>query len=418
VGLADSQSKIQNLKSKIISLPHLVTLSPCHLVTSRRRGFSLIELLVVVSLLLLLVAITVPKLTPNRDARRLREAARAVAGFLDSARTQAMESGQPVGVAIQRMAANNNVAMVLNQVESPPPYTGDYPATVIGLTAPSGGSKQVSTPVGYAWTANVWFSDTAPPTSSSWYAAPKGDYGLYVQDGDFLRVNQQGYMWQVFQTATSTWTFAQATGFSNMASQTPPIYPSATSGTPPPPTGPGMPFQFYPQPNPGRMLRSAAAALELPVPAVIDLWASGGGTVATDPALQAFQPASATDTNPVIIMFNSLGTVDSVSYGGVRYTVTETMYLLLGNRDQAPLSSGAPTSATLPSAMPAPPLDFAEPNGRWVVIDPHSGATVVTDVDLSDARAAYSNTNPAAAIAASRQFGATGDTGMLDVGGQ
>jgi len=116
-------------------------------------------------------------------------------------------------------------------------------------------------------------SDTAPPTSSSWYAAPKGDYGLYVQDGDFLRVNQQGYMCRYSKRPPAPGPSRRRLVFRIWRRRRRDLsirhlWDAATAD------GSRMPFQFYPQPNPGRMLRSAAAALELPVPAVIDLWAS------------------------------------------------------------------------------------------------------------------------------------------------
>ncbi len=104
-----------------------------------RRAMTLIELLVVLTIIMLLAAATIPRLKPEVERSRVREAARAIQLYLSSARNQAMATGRPCGVMIERLAAENGCSMHLVQVETPPLYSGDTDnatATVTSTTGP------------------------------------------------------------------------------------------------------------------------------------------------------------------------------------------------------------------------------------------------------------------------------------------
>ena len=68
-----------------------------------RRGVTLTELLVVMGILMILFAAATPKLRPAIEARRTREAARAINAYFGSARATAMSSGRDCGVKIDRL---------------------------------------------------------------------------------------------------------------------------------------------------------------------------------------------------------------------------------------------------------------------------------------------------------------------------
>ncbi len=100
-----------------------------------RGGVTLVELLVVVTILMLLAAFAIPAIRPMTEGRRIREAVRAVDVFFTRARTRSVELQRPVGVVLQRMqqtdpAGNvvyqDDACNVLRMVEIPPPYAGDF----------------------------------------------------------------------------------------------------------------------------------------------------------------------------------------------------------------------------------------------------------------------------------------------------
>ncbi|KKK91278.1 hypothetical protein LCGC14_2714580 [marine sediment metagenome] len=92
---------------------------------SPRRGVTLIELLVVISILMLIAAVAVPAMRPALEGRRIREAARAINVYFGVAQGEAMRSGRPCGVILQRVEGLPQCAMVLQQALVPPPYAGD-----------------------------------------------------------------------------------------------------------------------------------------------------------------------------------------------------------------------------------------------------------------------------------------------------
>ena len=69
---------------------------------STRRGYTLLELVVVMAILLLLAAVVLPSIGAFRGDTRLRAAADVIRGELATARGHAMESGVPYRVAINQ----------------------------------------------------------------------------------------------------------------------------------------------------------------------------------------------------------------------------------------------------------------------------------------------------------------------------
>ena len=67
---------------------------------SRRRGFTLFELIVVIALLLLMAAVLIPSLGAFRGDSRQRAAADSIRGELAVARARAMEEGRPYRVSL------------------------------------------------------------------------------------------------------------------------------------------------------------------------------------------------------------------------------------------------------------------------------------------------------------------------------
>lgn len=97
--------------------------------TGRRRnrgGFSLLELLVVVFILLTITAISLPLVVPAMSGRQVREGARMLNTFINAARNRAIETGRSSGVWIERLPGLREAAANIYYAEIPPVYSGDY----------------------------------------------------------------------------------------------------------------------------------------------------------------------------------------------------------------------------------------------------------------------------------------------------
>jgi len=91
-----------------------------------RGGFSLLELMVVVFILLTVTAISLPLVVPAMSGRQVREGARMLNTFINAARSRAIETGRPAGIWIERLPGLREAAANIYYAEIPPVYSGDY----------------------------------------------------------------------------------------------------------------------------------------------------------------------------------------------------------------------------------------------------------------------------------------------------
>jgi type II secretory pathway pseudopilin PulG len=110
----------------------------CRTVGLRRPGVTLVELLVVILVMLMITAVTIPAIRPALEGRKIREAARMVEVFLNGARNRAIASGHSVGVLIEPDPDEPSQCISLSYVEQPDPYAGDYQSSTV-LTLGNGG---------------------------------------------------------------------------------------------------------------------------------------------------------------------------------------------------------------------------------------------------------------------------------------
>lgn len=92
----------------------------------RRGGFTLLELLVVILIMLSVTAVTIPVVAPAMKGRQVREGARILNTFLNAARNRAVESGRPCGVWLERMPGLREACVNVHFAEIPPAYAGDF----------------------------------------------------------------------------------------------------------------------------------------------------------------------------------------------------------------------------------------------------------------------------------------------------
>ncbi len=300
-------------------------------------GMTLVELLVVLAIVLLLAAATIPRLKPEIDRSRIREAARSIQLYLSSARNQAIATGHSCGVQIERLAAENGCSMALTQVESPVRYGGDT-LNSIATVAPSQGPIS-----GYAYCKIALSSPPSVP--------------LYP--GDQIQIGYQGF-WITLATQNTTNPSTGAITSSPLIG-----YVDITHGETPPWTIQQIsgPYSIIRWPT-----KSVASPLQLPSPACIDLTWSG-----VDQVLPADPLTWPIANTPVTIMFAPNGSVDQIyaTVGGTYSAkrATSAIYLLVGRRDEVinPLDATNTTS------------NIYDLTSLWVAINAQTGMIVVTD---------------------------------------
>ncbi|HOM16279.1 MAG TPA: prepilin-type N-terminal cleavage/methylation domain-containing protein [Thermoguttaceae bacterium] len=295
-----------------------------------RAGMTLVELLVVVTILVILTGVVIPVLTPSLESRRMRESARQVNLYLNRARSMAMEKKRPVGVWLERRQGLNQAVTNLFIVEELPP-TGLDSSNIPRLLVSN--------------------SNPQTPSSGSALLTFPGGAPSDLQVGDYLQLNFQGPIWEMITispvSANQRHCTLRQTGMG------PPVPPNIPQ--------PGVPYQIFRTPR----LRSLASPLELPSATAIDTqWSGiGVGTLA-----QAFAPPTTTDTNPILILFSPKGEVDSVwcwtSQSGSpvwqKTKATEPIYLLVGKLNRIPQGEDNLTN-------------WQDLGNLWVVVTPQTG---------------------------------------------
>jgi prepilin-type N-terminal cleavage/methylation domain-containing protein len=315
-----------------------------------REGMTLVELLVVVTIVLLLAAATIPRFQPGIDRSRIREAARSLQLYLSSARNQAIATGRSCGVMIERLPAEAGCSMLVSQVESPPPYCGDGTPTLANVTvvsAPPGGTATVSVTAG--WTA--------------------------IKAGDLVQFDYQGPYYTVATASASAMT---ATLDLSQGQAIP-----WTTGLSTP-----VPFKVFRQP-----VKSAASALQFPSPAVIDLTLSGPDPVPATGTATFWYTASG-DTTPLTIIFAADGSIDRVYVENVITHPVTPIYLLVGKREN--VNDPNPQNSNLQASDAY--------NNLWLAINPRTGLIVTTELAATGAA-----TGAQAVIYQSRAFARQSD---------
>lgn len=352
---------------------------------THRRGFTLVELLVVIMIMLMVAVSTLPMILPALDSRRLREASRMITAYLQGARDTAMRNGRPVGVMFERYIDRESgsllqqFSIVLRQVEIPPPYCGDSLTSTMTVQA-SGSIVNVTN-------------------------FPQGDIGWtnLVRLGDIVQLNNQGTLYQItggqYNTSGTYINYLSASPTTTNPWVLTPIAPGSIPSSFYLSTGVSVPFKIIRQPSTaGTTLKSANPPLQLPESLVIDLQFSGVDSN-TNPLAQDFIWAGANDFGP-IVMFSPSGAIDRVYYAATYAIPTSTVHFLLGKREQV-ADGTAYIAANNTTASPAG-TNLADLDNLWISIHPQTG--LVTSTPLGD----INTPGYGSWIAASRQFASTG----------
>jgi len=351
------------------------TFQVCARQSGRRRGITLIELLIVMVIISIVTAASIPMLTTGSDQRRVREAARLVSSYISAAKSRAIETGRPAGVMIQRYAGQN-YSMTLVGVEMPPPYAGDTTTS----TATVSQEKLTATNASPIYPTGTYGTITGLGSDVGWA-------GL-VRPGDLIQFGYQG-RWYLLYGPTSPLDVLNGVATLSTAPIT-----AAPIPPPPSPASPGGPGPWYlvaadgsgalppgtfnPATTNGattqvsyqilrQPVKSAAQPLQMPGDTVIDLIQSGIGlnyTFLTVP----YASGPPLYPNPML-MFGPTGSVGFAYYdNNPPQHLTSTLYLLIGRREGMQDLGGASTA-----------FNINHHSCMWVAVGPESGSVVTAE---------------------------------------
>jgi len=375
-----------------------------------RRGLTLIELLVAVTILLMVTVVALPVMMPTKEGRRIRDAARSINVLLGSARSHALETGRPSGVWFQRMKGLPRCSNVMYLAEVPPLYAGELVTSTAVL-------RYDTSSLG-----------SGPTTGLPGFTVSQGSPGdIWIQSnirpGDLIQFNNQGPEYIVTFTNASelasdgsiaapnpnTATFRVALDTSRFPKQRTPLLDSSATGVSSPP----MSFKIWRQPVP--LINSA---VQMPPGVAVDLQYSGVDSLltqltSTSDELGTFDQNAALvgDTyrdlreKPVVILFSPSGVVESVYCWWTVNTgsgsqkaylpgkTLEPIYLLVGRQDRvrALESTPFPPSGTLPAPEDRP--NWLSPDSLWISIAPRTGLIRTGEIVLPADNLPVSNCN-------------------------
>lgn len=393
-----------------------------------RVGMTLVELLIVISLLVMLMAAALPLVRPLLNDRKVRETSRQLNAFFANAKSRALLSGRPVGVWIERNQLDPRAANRLFIAEVPPLYTGD----LLGATA----SLEDENGDGLADVAilNSQFSFSAqPPTGFTTLPAAAQAPSAFIRPGDFIRFDYRGTFYKIqqivfvapntirvrFVDPEATWSPGPDGGWGIAGND------DDFSGLPADDSGergwfgsddvllhsvskprPGIVVPYQVQRSP---IKSIVSPLALPNGVVLDLGNSGMGTLGRQFGPRSLAPTP--DLSPILIVFNPEGSVENIVLHDRSLVPTQTIHLLVGRTEK--VGQDSENSPLRASAADATPIVFnrnlSDQSNQWFSVTHRTGVLSTTENGwqlASDDVAVFAGPTLAGSLQLSRQFAA------------
>jgi type II secretory pathway pseudopilin PulG len=287
---------------------------------------TLVELLVVITILGLLAVTVLPNISNTGGRRKVREAARAVASFVTAGQSRALGSRGGGGVWIAplpNMIASGSVAVGaaidLADADVGAPYSGDSTNSTVSIS-----------PLNAASVNGTFVGGCNPPSSTN----------------NLIRI----------QGSPSFFTLSSVTGSTGVislrsnAGQT-------VDNTAWPPNAARLQYEIIGPPT-----RSPGNTLTLGDGVAIDLLHSWFGN-----SLQSAMVLGS-GTTPFQILYDSTGRPQHLCCNGVRLAINDPIYLLIGS---------------IESIQENPNPLLAPKDAYWVAIDPRGGTPKVAEVNPS-----------------------------------
>jgi prepilin-type N-terminal cleavage/methylation domain-containing protein len=291
----------------------------------KHRGMTLVELLMVISIMTILLVVAIPMIRPAFQDRNLREAARQVNAFFAGAQARAAGLGRPVGVWIERIDATefgSRHASRLYMAEVAPSFTGA------------------------ALDSRVRVSSSGITGTLQFDSNDLSVLGTIIARGErfTIKFDHKGYDYPGRRTASDTFEIEMPLGA-------------------PPGAAAGLAYEITRGPT-----RSSVNPLLLPADSVIDLSLSGmTSRREMDPLAAAPWVAS-----PVIIMFAPSGRVDYMYIANQPVQPFAPIHLLIGRK--ARVVNPVVTDVSNPQTA-----NLADPTCLWITISNRTGSIITSD---------------------------------------
>lgn len=311
-----------------------------------RNGFTLMEMMIVIAIMLLLVIATLPRIKQGLEDSKLRESSRQLNSYIALAKARAASTGRPCGLWLVTEKIGDPLATPgvfqtteLYLAEIPPAYSGDILESKVVVTNTNGNQL--------ASLAN------GPPWRLNFIPAANGLTTL-VQPGEsfLIRFDHKGPVFNGIRNSNDGMFYV-------------------TGGPTVPPTGNGL-YHAVNNPYAGysyEIVRNAqriGAPLNLPRGTSIDLTYSGFGNFGTD---------FYSSVNRVLVLFTPEGRVGNVTFN--TWNNSNSVYQPISNDAQGTIHFliGRPEKVGLPLAQ----SNLVDNNALWVSVGRLTGSVTTTE---------------------------------------
>ncbi len=337
------------------------------IVVKRRTAFTLVELLVVMGVIVLLAALTLPSIKTLLAGQKITQAARVVQAHIDAARGRAISSGSLVAVLFERQANQSNSVTRLSVGQVFPPYQGDVVGAVGALANVRG------------WNSSTKKFDATPDLFCDQLTVSNlNGQLLFVTPqifgaGDFIQLGDRENIFLIDGVNSTTGVISFRNPPFHIVDEGLPTeqhYP-IQEGQILPTVGSEVSFRLFRKPT-----KSFAAASVLPRGTCVDLSVSGTGAA-------GFEFNSAL-SDSVMVVFNERGDVAFVMANtGTAVTLlppSGVLHFLVGKSEQ--VSPALPGILSVKSdADPASVnANLNDKENVWVSINPYSGSVYSSSV--------------------------------------
>ncbi|HRF01609.1 MAG TPA: prepilin-type N-terminal cleavage/methylation domain-containing protein [Pirellulaceae bacterium] len=352
----------------------------------RRTGFTLVEMLVVVGLVVVLAALAIPTVRMLTADLKVREAGRDLQSFVQDAQNAARSEGE-AGIWIQRDPIAPNTSLLLYRVKMPVPFSGDFDHSACRIVNEATGLF-----ADFPLTLSGPLAKHNNPSIADVFATagPLNVFDLrFGQKGFHFFANTVGTSYS--EAGVDYWrvplnVYATAPGYPASATLPTPLLPQGAS--------PLTEFEVRRPP-----IRQNLRQLTMPNGTFIDLSLSGfsaidfdGDNSASTVGVDALGTDLAVDAGSgdgyVLILFGSDGSIDSVrtSTGIVSFPSGQSLFLLVANdRRNDGESYDAPdglVAANFPDyGTPGFPRTIDDRSNLWLTLGRNGRVTLS---DMSD----------------------------------
>ena len=373
-----------------------------------RPALTLIELLVTIVIMVTVLAGVIPLMSPNNNARKIREASRQLSTLLAQAQAQAARDGRPAGVAFREFetgATRNGVAVEAFMINEPQPFAGFSDASQARLLFQNGLVTEVQLVLAGALIASpqsnpdaCYALDNVPPDTIRFgdvISVSGFDFVITDPDRDGDGAADTGNGDPVF-TRGDFYTDSRAQFKCNFLGSSPPVPRAAV-----PPRQSALPDNGWAHPAPYRILRqprnTSDAPLQFPRGIGVDLDVSG----ATGPNVpNNFDSGGVADV--VGIMFNPNGTLEGLYHNGERTESAAQIFLLMGVIENANNGSQDPNDYDFKNypvtdadnlAQRRSRINWLNADSRWVTVN-RAGRIVTSANNIFDPTLPAFTTDP------------------------